>query len=122
MDNGLVIFLAIVIAVVIWYIVCWYNLNKKIRVVRFFRPTCKYCVESQKEWNAFKAHAAASDLNAEIIDVNLDNDDSVTRKWRNKYKVTGVPKVIKVSLWGSEEYTGPRTSSAYMNFAMGNKM
>lgn len=90
--------------------------TKKKQIVRFSRKTCKFCVESQPEWDAFKADALARKVDFEIIDVDIEDNSIHTREWLAKYKVDGVPKVIKITGWGTTEYNGPRTSLEYMKF------
>lgn len=96
----------------------YYKSKQRKQIVRFSKPTCKYCVDSQAEWDAFKAQALADKSDFEIVDVDISNNSIHTRNWLAKYKVESVPKVMKIGAWGSTEYEGPRISTAYMKFAL----
>ena len=99
-------------------LIIYLKYTQKKQIVRFSRKTCKFCVESQPEWDAFKGMALADKVNFDIIDVDIENNSIHTRNWLAKYKVDGVPKVIKITGFGTTEYNGPRTSAAYMQFAL----
>ncbi len=99
-------------------LVVYLKSKQRTRIVRFSRPTCKFCIESQPEWDAFKAMALADKVDFDIVDVDIQNNSIHTRNWLASYKVDSVPKVIKVTGWGSVEYNGPRVSTAYMAFAL----
>ncbi len=102
------------IIVLVYYI----KSKQRVQIVRFSRPTCKFCVESQPEWDSFKAMALADKATFEIVDVDISNNSIHTRNWLASYKVDGVPKVIKITPWKTIEYEGPRVSTAYMKFAL----
>lgn len=106
----------IVLAVV--GVILYLKYTQKKQIVRFARKTCKFCVESQPEWDAFKAMAISNKADFEIVDVDIENNSIHTRNWLAKYKVDGVPKVIKITGFGNSEYNGPRVSLAYMQFAL----
>jgi len=105
----------ILFALLVWL---WYiKRNHRKVIVRFMRPTCKFCVESQAEWDAFKAQAEANNADFDVVEVNISDNSIHTRNWLARFQVDGVPKVIKVIGTKIEEYQGPRISTAYMQFA-----
>ncbi len=106
--------LLVVLALIYYYI----KSNQRTQIVRFYRDNCKYCVESQPEWDAFKAMALADKVEFDIVDVDIQNNSIHTRRWLDSYKIISVPTVLKITGWGSKEYDGPRISTAYMAFAL----
>jgi len=87
-----------------------------VKVYRFYRPTCSYCVSSQAEWDSFKTSCLFKMIRP--IDVNLDSGSESDILLSNKFKVETVPTVIKVDTDGySEVYNGERTAVAYMAWA-----
>jgi glutaredoxin len=89
---------------------------KKTQIIRFYRPDCRFCVESQKEWDSFKALAAAEKLDIEILDVNISSSSRDTKNLVKHYGVKTVPYVVKTTTFGSKTYNGPRVSSSYLEF------
>ena len=108
---------AIVIILILLFIyVLFLLMLKKTQIIRFSKPTCKFCIESQPEWDAFKELALTKKLNIEIIDVDITNNSIHTRTWLAKYNVTTVPTIIKINMWGSYVYNGPLNRNDYLNF------
>jgi glutaredoxin len=87
-------------------------------IVRYSRPTCRYCIESQGAWNGFVKTAQAHNLRIDIVEVNLSEDSEHTRKWAERYPVQSVPTVVKFGPENPVEYNGPRTTKAYLSFAI----
>lgn len=87
-----------------------------VRMIRFSKPTCKYCVDSQLEWDKFKSLAKLH--NIETIDVDISDNTNHTKYWLSKYKIDSVPTVIKITTLWSYVYDGPRICGEYMKFAM----
>ncbi len=89
----------------------------KTTVVRFYKPSCRYCVESQKEWDEFKKIARNLNI-VVVVDVNTEEDNEHTRYWTSRYTVNTVPHVLKIKWFGfSETYDGPRDRVDYVKFA-----
>lgn len=88
------------------------------QIVRFSRKTCKFCVDSQPEWDSFKTAAISNKVDFDIIDVDIENNSIHTRTWLSNYQVDSVPKIIKITGWGTTVFNGPNTGSAYMQFAL----
>ena len=106
----------IVIIIGIIGLIIYLKSKQRKQIVRFMRHNCKYCIESQPEWDAFKANAVANKSDFDIVDVDLHDNSIHTRKWLESYKIDGVPKIIKITGFGSTEYIGPHISTAYMQF------
>ena len=77
-------------------------------IVRYFRPSCRFCAESQKEWDDFKASAFASQLPIVIVDVDTSHDNAHVRKWKAKYYFNSVPTVVKIHNGVVTKYEGAR--------------
>lgn len=108
--------LLVVILLVLAYLYVFMGDSNTI-VYRFYRPTCKFCVESKPEWDKFKEHMV--DVDGIVIkEVNLDEGGTAT-KLAKKYDVSGVPTVFKINSDGTRvDHEGPRTFSSYMSFVI----
>lgn len=96
----------LIVAVVFIYVRC-----SSVKVYRFYRPGCPYCVSSQAEWDKFCKETMF--MMVRPININLDNPDNST--FAKNFNVVSVPTVIKVNTDGSSEvYDGERTAAAYM--------
>jgi hypothetical protein len=109
-----------IVGVLIFFII-WvlYRSNCKTIVIRFYKPSCKYCVESQQEWDRFKKIVSATTQDIEIVDVNTENTDAHTKYWTTRYKINSVPYVVKETKWlgRSVEFNDSRTLVNYLTFA-----
>jgi len=86
-----------------------------LRIYRFYRPSCPFCVSSQEEWNKFKSMCTFKMICTE--DINLD--EKKYSGMEKIFNVSGVPTVIKCYHFGGfEKYDGERTADAYMNWAI----
>lgn len=90
--------------------------NGKVVMYRFYRPGCPYCVSSQEEWNKFKLAIGRDHPLYEIYDVNQDTATPQEQALARKYRVSGVPTVVKVKNGKYVIYDGPRTSVEYQKF------
>jgi hypothetical protein len=98
----------LIVAVLFIYVRC-----SSIKVYRFYRPACPYCVSSQAEWDQFVSDSMFMMIRP--ININLDKPDNAT--FAKNFAVTSVPTVIKVNPDGSsEKYDGERTAAAYMKW------
>lgn len=99
----------IIVAVLFMYVRC-----TSIKVYRFYRPTCPYCVSSQAEWDKFTSDSMFALIRP--MNINLDKPDNAT--FAKHFNVTTVPTVVKVRPDGSSEvYAGERVATAYMKWA-----
>jgi glutaredoxin len=111
----------LVIVLLLFIIVAYYACSDiNTYIVRYHRPSCKYCVESQQEWDLFKAKHA-DDLirsNVFIIDVDTSQDTEHTRYWCAKYNFQTVPTVVKLSKFSTKVFDKSRTCEEFYKFAM----
>lgn len=99
------------IAVLIVVILFMYVRCTSVKVYRFYRPSCPYCVSSQAEWDNFSSNCTF----AMVRPINVNLDDPNSSAFAKNFNVTSVPTVIKVKPDGSSEnYNGARTADAYM--------
>lgn len=110
--------LAVLVIVGIIVLVVYLQSKRQTQIVRFSRADCKFCIDSQSEWDAFKAAALADKVDFNIVDVDIKNNSVHTRNWLAAYKIDSVPTILKISGSSYKEYDGPRTSAAYMSFAL----
>jgi hypothetical protein len=110
--------IAICVLVIIWLVIHCYS----VKVYRFSRPTCPYCVSSQAEWDSFKMSCWYRMIRP--IDVNMDNvpNDADLAELVGNMAVTGVPTIIKVH-WDGRRYlyAGDRSASDLLLWANGSK-
>ncbi len=115
------IFLTIVIIYILYIIYKqWFTMvSARSTIYRFYRPGCKYCVESQPEWDRFR-QIVRNDFNlymrVGIVEINLDdakNDQGII----SSFNIPGVPYVVKVTESGKRvNYDGERTAEGYVRF------
>ena len=74
-----------------------------IRILRFFRNSCPFCVESMSEWKKFKWRNAWNPL-IKCIDVDTENDKG--KELVNCYQIKGVPSIIKFDDNKMAKYNG----------------
>lgn len=94
-----------------------YRMSHNVIVYRFYRPSCKYCVESQDEWMKFKMNEPLN-LDYRIIDVNLD--DKANQKLALRYNIATVPTVVRIDQNTGEYsvHTGVRSADNFKQFMM----
>jgi len=102
------------IYIIIGLIIIWLGWNfynpYKLKVYRFYKPSCYYCQISNKEWQKFKRSNQWSKVN--IIDINIDNPKY--KQLVKKFSVHAVPTVIAINSKGVRWiYTGDRTAISY---------
>lgn len=85
-------------------------LYRKPKIMRFYRPDCKFCVKSQKEWDLFKAKSKYK-----IIDINTNIPENI--RYMKRYRINYVPKIIKVGPLGIREFRGPNRLREYLKFS-----
>jgi thiol-disulfide isomerase/thioredoxin len=105
MENIYVIAIILVILLLFYYLF-YYNV---IKVYMFYSDNCGYCKEMKPQWESTKEK-----INGEMMGIgyklyDIDMSDSMNKELISKYKVTGVPHIVKVNIADkSEVYTGPR--------------
>jgi hypothetical protein len=110
MTNTNLIIMAVITVVLVLMLMRLHS----VKLYRFYRPTCPWCVKSQAEWDKFSMSCIFSTVKAIDIDLNKPGSEDLAKL----YKVTGVPKVVKVYPNGSfVEYSGDRTVEGYKQFA-----
>ena len=97
-------------------ILCLFLLAKltAVKIIRFYRDTCPYCVRSQKEWNKFKIYNA---WNPFITPVSVDTDTEEGKKVMRQYGIKSVPTIIKMKNLALTRYEGDRTWKSISSFA-----
>lgn len=86
-------------------------------IVRYSKPSCPYCVNSQDEWNKFKRKAFADKLQVTIVDVDLTQNTDLVKHWKGRFVPDSVPTVVKFRRDTKVVYDGVREHTAYMAFA-----
>ena len=88
--------------------------NAGITIIRFYRPSCPYCVKSQAAWDKFKASCKFK-----VVDYNMDIGNY--SKLLEQYGGKGVPHIVKVKAYGIYEvYNGDRSEQDLMRWAHSN--
>ena len=103
-----------VIVVLAVLVIAYMWLDRPIHIIRFYSDSCKYCVNSQAEWDKFCSQTQSG---YKIINVNIKSQCPSSRQLVEKYNVTSVPTIIKVTGMGSTTYSGDHTVDAYLKFA-----
>jgi hypothetical protein len=101
--------LVVVVLLILWLLISLYST----KVYRFYKPTCKYCVESQDEWDRFKQNCKFRLIRC--IDIDTSNANGYNEMLAQNFGVKTVPAVFKVEPDGRREmYDGERQADAYM--------
>lgn len=113
-----VVVVSIVILLIIWlYMSSCGNESKGLRVYRFYRPSCGYCVKSQPEWNKFKKICKFHMI--DTVDINMSNSSLQEQALAKKYEVKSVPTVVAVKNGRVFYYNGDRSANSYMSWVEG---
>ena len=105
--------LGVIVSVAV-LVIAYLIITDKKKIIRFYSDSCRYCIESQAEWDKF-CHHARHDY--EIMNVNTKAQCPKIRHLMEKYDVTSVPTIVKVSWWGSSTYKGRHRAHDYLKFA-----
>jgi hypothetical protein len=90
--------------------------NKMVKVYRFYKTSCPYCVSSEEEWNKFKS-LVRFDM---VVPIDVDNSNTSPEhlEFARNFGVKGVPTIWKVCPDGKRyEYTGDRSALDIYKFA-----
>lgn len=110
-DTTQITYLAIVTFILLWLM---YSLHR-IKVYRFYRPTCGHCIKSQDEWDRFRRMCTFRKI--KIIDVNLNDGRTESMSLAKKMGVVSVPHVVAVHNDGTRRvYDGKRSASDYLEW------
>lgn len=90
--------------------------SNKWAILRFYRPTCPACVNSQSEWDQFKYKHNLKGVF--VTDVNVENPQAMHLELMRKFNVDGVPTVVAVDDNGNYKiFQGMRTYDNYRRWA-----
>jgi glutaredoxin len=97
-------------------ILCLFLLAKlnAVKIIRFYRDTCPYCVKSKGEWLKFKCYNA---WNPFITSVSVDTDTELGSRIMRQYGIKSVPTIIKMKGLHLSKYEGDRTWRDITSFA-----
>lgn len=102
--------LLILIILIIYLLYRYARKNKKIVIVWFYRPDCGYCTEMEDEWDNFTYNVPS---NVYVKKININKNRAIA----NKFNVSGVPYIIKITNKKITEFKGERTSDNLLKFA-----
>ena len=94
----------------------WSIINRNcVKVYRFYRPTCPWCVKSQAEWDNFKSCTWFRMIKP--IDVNLNEATADEKALADNFGVASVPSVLAVYPDGTRvKHEGKRTVEGYLSW------
>jgi thioredoxin-related protein len=108
-------FYILLVLVLAW----WVYEHKFVKIIRFYRPNCRYCIESEDEWCKFKRWSYLTKYSCR--EVNLNNPSSCDVSLIRKYKVKSVPTIILVDCDGSSvKHEGNRDAVSLIRWARKN--
>jgi hypothetical protein len=85
------------------------------KVYRFYKPGCRFCQESQEQWELFKKKCRFRGVKP--IDVNLEERTPKNETLAKAFGVKSVPTIIKVSSSGTpSKYDGDRTAQNLLDW------
>jgi hypothetical protein len=103
----------IAIGILIYVYLTYYNLNG-VYIVRYSRPDCPFCVESQAGWDEFKKNVEnappeeLAKMTEPIHVLDIDTSETLspdTLVWKSKYNPKTVPAIIAIYKGEITEYT-----------------
>jgi hypothetical protein len=108
-------FESIVVVLVMLTLLMFYIDAISTKVYRFYKPGCRFCQESQEEWEIFKKKCRFRGLKP--IDVNLEEKTAKNEELAKSFNVKSVPTIIKVSAGGiPSKYEGDRTAQNILDW------
>lgn len=114
-ENFKLIALSIFIFFLMLYLV---NVNS-VKVYRFYRPGCPWCINSKEEWDKFKSFCMFKLIKP--VDINLDEPSNCEEKIIDNFGIKSVPTVVAVYTDGRKiNYSGERTAEGYLNWVNSN--
>jgi hypothetical protein len=81
-------------------------------VYRFYMPGCRYCIDSQSEWNKFVVMSLVSPHRTSELNMKDPSNGQLV----STFGVQGAPTVVKVHKGKYEIYQGDRTAQSYMDW------
>ena len=113
--HELLFIVAIVIVLLLLTWACWpskshrgkfhYGQSNGLTVIRFYRPTCPWCVRTQAAWDRFKT--IANDIDVQEYDMDAGDYGQILAS----YGGSGVPYIVKVFDGQFETYKGDRSTN-----------
>jgi len=103
MENFLVVAVIVVLVIIFLY------KNHSVKVYRFHRPTCPYCVRSQSEWDHFKRKCKTKLIDCK--DINLNDGSHESMALAAEFNIKSVPTIIAIKDDRVYEYKGNRSSN-----------
>ncbi len=93
----------LLIIVLLW----WVHEHLFVKIIRFHRPTCPYCVNTEEEWKKFKRWALFSKYRC--VEINLSNASPREQKIISQYEIKSVPTIMLLNPDGTAtKYNGQR--------------
>lgn len=107
------------VGLVLVLLLVWYYVEvNSIKVYRFHRPNCPFCIDSQDAWNGFVARMRWRMVKPIAINLNKTTNKEVPLV--SNYGVKSVPTVVAVLPDGrSFKHTGERTVENYVAWVNG---
>ncbi len=99
----------VVIVIIVLLILWMMKEHHSVKVYRFYKKSCPYCVNSQKEWDKFKMSCIFKMVSCVDVDMATKSGSEAA----SKFGVTSVPTVIAVNGDMMTTYSGDRTSRSY---------
>lgn len=117
MDAPQVLVMGFCVVLLLWVISSVYS----VKVYRFYKPSCRYCVESEPEWKKFKDKCMFSTVSP--IDIDMSKATVEQQKLFENMGGRTVPKVVAVYSNGyRSEHVGERTAEGYLRWLSENKV
>lgn len=107
----------IAIVVIFVLLLVWLSVQGMcLKVYRFARPSCPYCVQSQDEWESFKRRCWFRLIKP--VDINTEKISASEQQLRDYFNASSVPTIIFVQPSGySKKYEGDRTANDILSKA-----
>ena len=104
--------------IIVVLLIIIYTLYFRVKVIRFYRNSCPYCVSSKPEWYKFKDSQYTNPL-VSIYEVDTEKDEG--KELMKQYGLESVPNIIMIDDIKIKVYDGDRSSEDIKNFVTNKK-
>jgi uncharacterized protein YxeA len=106
--NDILVGIIVVILLVIIYVLYF-----RVKIIRFYRDSCPYCVSSKPEWDKFKNSQYSNPL-ISVYEINTETEDG--KELMKQYNLSSVPNIILVDDVKIKVYSGDRSCEDLKKF------
>ena len=108
MMKDIIIGLIVVLLLIVIYVLYF-----RVKIIRFYRDTCSYCVSSKPEWDKFKNSQYTNPL-ISVYEVDIETEDG--KELMKQYNLSSVPNILLIDDIKIKLYEGDRSCEDLKKF------